>query len=99
MSWSIGKKTKGAKWPDGENGQPVPPVYLTRIHGGPLDLELTLNLLTAYDIPYVCEYPNDGLFGQLIMGFPPAGIELFVPETMLEDAKNILEAEATEVTD
>ena len=93
MSWIIGKKNKAPEWPDGADSLPVPPAYLKRIHGGPLDLELTLNLLEAYGIPHVSEYPNDGLFGKMIMGFPPAGIEVFVPETMLEDARNILAAD------
>ena len=59
-------------------------------------MELTLNLLEAYGVPYTCEYPNNGLFGKLIMGYPPGGMEVFVPETMLEDAQNILNAEVSE---
>ena len=61
-------------------------------------MELTLNLLEAYGIPYVCEYPNNGLFGKLIMGYPPGGMELFVPETLLEDAQNVLAADEFEET-
>ena len=91
------KKKKDPQWPNSENGDPVPPAYLKHIHGGPLDMELTLNLLVAYGIPYTCEYPNNGLFGKLIMGYPPGGMEVFVPETMLEDALNILNAEIDEV--
>ena len=99
MDWSL-KKNKDEKpaWPlagDGE-GESVAPAFLTHIHGGPLDMELTLNLLEAYGIPYVCEYPNNGLFGKLIMGHPPGGMEVFVPETMLEDAQNLLNADLVE---
>ena len=90
------KKKPGLIWPAYENGESVPPAYLTRIHGGPIDLELALSLLTAYGIPYLSEYPNNGLFGKLIMGFPPAGMEIFVPETMLEDAQNLLCADICE---
>ena len=89
----ITTKDKGPGWPNDENGEPVPPKFLTHIHGGPLDMELTLNLLQAYGIPHCCEYPNNGLFGQLIMGYPPGGMEVFVPETMHEDAQNILGAD------
>jgi hypothetical protein len=89
MTWGFEKK-KHLNWPDDENGEPVPPVFLTHIHGGPLDMELTLNLLEAYGIPYVCEYPNDGLFGKLIMGYSPGGMEVFVPETLREDAQNLI---------
>ena len=95
MEWSL-KKKKEPPWPTDENGETVPPAYLTHIGGGPLDMELTLNLLGAYGIPHVCEYPNNGLFGKLIMGHPPSGMEVFVPETMLEDAKNLLNADSFE---
>ena len=99
MDWSL-KKNKDEKpaWPlaDGGGGESVAPAFLTHIHGGPLDMELTLNLLEAYGIPYVCEYPNNGLFGKLIMGHPPGGMEVFVPETTLEDAQNLLSADLVE---
>ena len=95
MAWSS-KRKKGPVWPNTENGDTVSPAFLTRIHGGPLDMELTLNLLEAYGIPHVCEYPNNGLFGKLILGYPPGGMVVFVPETMLEDAQNVLNADICE---
>ena len=97
MSWSLKKKEEtGPEWPVRESGEPVAPAFLIHIGGGPLDMELTLNLLAAYGIPHVCDYPNNGLFGKLIMGHPPSGMEVYVPETMLEDAQNILSADSYE---
>ena len=81
------------EWPVDDGGELVPPAFLKHIHGGPLDMELTLNLLEAYGIPHVSEYPNNGLFGKLILGHPPGVMEVFVPETMLEDAQNVLNAD------
>ena len=98
MDWSL-KKKEEIPWPQNENGEAIAPAYLIHISGGPLDMELTLNLLNAYGIPYVCEYPNNGLFGKLILGHPPGGMEVFVPETMLEDAQNLLSAEIVEDED
>ena len=92
-------KNTGPEWPKTDDGETVPPAYLKHIHGGPLDMELTLNLLEAYGIPHVCEYPNNGLFGKLILGHPPGGMEVYVPETMLEDAQNILNADIYEDED
>ena len=83
-------------WPNDESGNPVPPVFLIHVRGGPLDMELTFNLLEAYGIPHVEKYPNDGLFGKLILGHPPLGMEVYVPETQLEDAQNILNADIIE---
>ena len=98
MDWNF-KKKEEIPWPHDETGEAIPPAYLVHIIGKPLDMELTLNLLVAYGIPYVCEYPNNGLFGKLIMGHPPGGMEVFVPETMLEDAQNLLNAEIVEDED
>jgi len=95
MEWSF-KKPEGPHWPKDENGEPVAPAYLKHISGGPLDLEVAVNLLEAYGIPHVSEYPNNGQFGKLIFGHPPSGMEIFVPETMLEDAQNILSAKVIE---
>jgi len=93
MEWSFGKTGGPKNWPKDENGNPVRPAYLKHISGGPMDLEVALNLLDAYGIPHVGEYPNNGAFGNLIFGHPPSGMEVFVPETMLEEAKNVLSAE------
>jgi len=98
LNWGKSKK-EGIPWPEADNGDPVAPAFLTHIAGGPLDMELTLNLLEAYGIPRVCEFPNNGLFGKLIMGHPPGGMEVFVPETMLEDARNLLSADIVEGED
>ena len=92
MEWSF-KKPDNLQWPKDENDEPIPPAYLKHISGGPLDLEIALNVLDAYGIPHVSEYPNNGAFGKLIFGHPPSGMEIFVPETMLEDAQNILSAD------
>ena len=98
MDWNF-KKTEELRWPNDENGEAIPPAYLTYISGGPLDMELTLNLLEAYGIPHVCEYPNNGLFGKLILGHPPGGMEVYVPETMLLDAQDLLDAIIVEEED
>jgi hypothetical protein len=95
MGWSFTRE-EGPEWPRDSSGELVAPAYLMHISGGPLDMEITLNLLEAYGIPHVCEYPNNGLFGKLIMGHPPSGMEVFVPETMLEDAQNVLNADILE---
>ena len=95
MNWSL-KQTKKPEWPNDDNGEPVPPVFLMHIGGGPLDMELSLNLLEAYGIAHIEKYPNDGLFGKLILGHAPLGMEVYVPETLLEDARNILNSEIIE---
>ena len=81
------------KWPKTADGTPVPPAFLEYLTGMESEVELTLNLLEAYSIPVFCTYPNNGDFGKTILGFSGTGTMLYVPETLLEDARNILSAD------
>jgi hypothetical protein len=73
-------KRKPRDWPKTPEGSDVPSAFLLRPAGGALETEMTVNLLGAYGIPAVCEYP-------------PGGVDICVPETLLEDARNILSAD------
>lgn len=95
--WGFKKKKKLTDiWPKKEDGEMIAPAFLMHAGGNPLDTEITISLLEAYGIPAVCTYPNDGEFGKLIIGHAGGGVDIFVPETMLEDAKNILSADIVE---
>ena len=96
MSWSF-NKGPAIEWPFDADGDAVPPAFLTHVHGSLLDFEIALNLLDAYGIPHIEEYPKEGLFNKMIMGQSPGGIEIYVPSTMLEDAKDILNAEVEDI--
>lgn len=92
--WFLGKKKKLTdKWPKTEGGEPVSPAFLTHVGGNPMDMQIVLSLLEAYGIPAVDRYPNNGDFGRLILGHAGGGVDVYVPETMLEEAKDILAAE------
>ena len=57
-------------------------------------LSLIHILLDSCGIPYVKRFPHYGGFGNLMLGMSAEGVDIFVPETMLEEAKNILEGES-----
>lgn len=96
-NWFRGKKKKLKDvWPKNENGEPVSPALLTHIGGSTMDMQITLSLLEAYGIPAVDRYPNDGEFGRMMIGHAGGGVDIFVPETMLEEAKDILNADIVE---
>ena len=78
------------KWPRDQAGEPEEPVFLEHLGGSELDVEMEVNLLDAFGIPVVLQYPNNGDFGKLILGFSGTGVELYVPRSMLEDAQNII---------
>ena len=81
------------KWPRGDDGKPVRPVFLQHCSSVSMDDELTLSLLDSYDIPCIREYPENGVIGRVVLGMSGYGTDIFVPETMLEDALALLKGE------
>ena len=92
-----GKRVKGPPWPKLEDGKPVPPSFLTHLRATDFEGEIVVNLLASSDIPVVTQYPNDGTFGQIILGFSGTGLDIYVPETLLEDAKALLDGQFEEI--
>lgn len=96
-NWFFGKKKRVTDvWPKTEDGQNVPPVFLTHTSEEDMQTELTINLLEAYGIPVVTQYPNDGSFGKVVLGMAAAGVDLFVPQTLYEEANDLLHSEPVE---
>lgn len=83
-------------WPRDEKGEIIPPAHLASC--SPLDMqaEMLQSMLRAYAIPSLRVAPGDGQFGELILGMSGTGVDILVPETMLDDAKALLEAENDE---
>ncbi len=95
LEW--GRKITGKlyrSWPKDENGELVEPVFLTHCRSLDMSDEMLVNLLEAYGIPCVKQYPNDGDFGRIILGMSGPGVEIYVPKTMYEDAVNLSEGSA-----
>ena len=91
LGWGFTEYGKELKnWPKDERGEPVPPAFLT--HCGSLDMEdeMLANLLEAYGIPCLRRFPENGSFGRVVLGMSGNGADIYVPETMLEDAKNLI---------
>lgn len=80
-------------WPLDAGGEYIEPAFLTTRSGLDFDAEAVVGMLGAFGIPCLQRYPNNGEFGKLIMGVPGTGVDLYVPATMLEDAKALLEGE------
>ena len=87
------------RWPKGENGEVEKPVFLCNC--GPQDMndELKINMLEAYGIPCLRVYPGDGSFGRVVLGMSGFGTDIYVPESMLEDAQALCTPAPEENTD
>ena len=71
-------------------------MLLMQTFDSPADTDMIISLLAAYGIPCFKYYDLDGGAGKVINGFSGYGASLYVPASLLEDAKEILEAEPVE---
>lgn len=81
------------RWPKDENGEPERAVFLCKCADVDLDGELKVNMLEAYGIPCLRNFPGDGGFGHVVLGMSCTGVEIYVPESKYEDAKALCEEE------
>lgn len=81
------------KWPKTETGEPVPPKFLIHCKCNDFEDTLLVNMLESFGIPAMILHPGDGDFGQVILGMSGTGSSIFVPETMYEQANELMEAE------
>ena len=77
-------------------GEKVKAVLLKETFDSPAESDMMISMLAAYGIPCFKYYEKEGGAGKVINGFSGYGASLYVPQTMLEDAQNILNAEAVE---
>jgi len=95
LDWARDLPGKMAKrWPKDENGEYVAAAFLTTCSQLDMGDAIVTGMLDSFDIPYVKKFPHYGGFGNLMLGVSAEGLDIFVPETMLEDARNILEGES-----
>jgi hypothetical protein len=78
------------KWPVDSSGEPVAAAFLTHCTATSLEDEMTVNMLGAFGIPAIRRYPNDGSFGRVMLGMSGDGTDIYVPVTLLEDARILL---------
>lgn len=76
------RKQKPLPWPKDEAGEMIPPVVLKTVLYDDMEVEITINMLTAYGIPTDKRWEKK-----------THKVDIFVPETMLEEARELLEAE------
>lgn len=94
FGFSFGKKE--LQWPVDENGEKEKAVLLKSTFDSPVDVEMVISYLSAYDIPCFPHYPHEGGAGKVISGFSGYGADLYVPESRLEEARDLLEAQPVE---
>lgn len=97
IGWSFKRsRDTSGEWPKDENGENIAAAFLTNIGGSQLDYDMALSMLRSFGIPYACEFPGGGQLAKIYLGYSAAGMDIYVPETMLEDARNIFLSDTEE---
>lgn len=91
--WGASNGLVSPRWPRDEQGRAEDSAFLCTCLSTDMSDALTVNLLEAYGIPCVRNYPGDGAFAHVVMGASGTGVDLYVPKSMLEDAKSLIEGE------
>lgn len=77
-------------WPFTEDGKPERSVYLTHRSSVDMEDDMLVNMLFAYGIPAIKCYPENGQLGKVVLGISGGGSDIFVPFSMLEEAKALI---------
>lgn len=94
LSW--GRELPGdllEKWPKDDKGEFVTPVFLTTCSQLDMGDTVLISMLESCGIPCLRRFPHYGGFGNLMLGMSAEGVDIYVPETMAEDAKALMEGE------
>ena len=83
-------------WPVDADGKREKAVLLCRAADNTAGAEMTLSLLAAYGIPCFKYHEKDGAAGKVVSGFSIFGAGIYVPQSRLEEAADLLEADITE---
>ena len=76
-------------WPKDENGEPEEPAFLKHCSCVDMDDELTVSLLEGFGIPSLRQY---GGSAKVVLGMSAMGADIYVPESLLPDARALLES-------
>ena len=95
MIGSFGRSIPGElykQWPRDAEGEIVPPKFLVHCTSRDAEDVMTVNFLQSYGIPAAVIHPGDGSFGKVVLGISGTGSSIYVPETMYDQAIELMEA-------
>lgn len=90
VKWGRKEKDQEPEWPLDQNGQPERAVLLCEASDLGSGGKITISMLRAFGVPVLQKYPGDGQLGKVILGFSGYGFDLYVPESMLELAQELM---------
>lgn len=79
-------------WPKDASGADELAVFLTHTADKSAEAETIMSLLRAYQIPCFHYYDSEGSAGKVINGFSGYGVSIYVPESFLQEATDLLQS-------
>jgi len=84
------------QWPRTELDRPDDPAFLCSRSSVDFSDKLLVNMLQAYGIPSLCMERGNGNLGRVYLGISGYGVDIYVPQSLLNDAKQLCEEENNE---
>ena len=81
------------RWPRTPEDEPEEPVFLCTRPSVDLSDQLLMNMLQAYGIPSLSMERGNGNLGRIYLGISGYGTDIYVPKSLLNDAKQLCEEE------
>ena len=77
-------------WPIDDNGEPEEEALLGNENDLASGVGVCTSFLESCGIPYLARRPSEGQVGFLYGGFSPVGVNIYVPASMLEHARDLI---------
>ena len=87
LTWGKAENDLLQRWPKSADGTPEEPAFLTFVMDTNAEADMLCAMLRSYGIPFLRKYEA---FGKIVLGTPGGGIRIYVPSSMLEDAKALI---------
>ena len=87
LTWGKTPRDTLERWPKNADGSPECAAFLAAVTETDGEADILCAKLRSYDIPPVRRYEGEGALGKVVLGMSGTGVLLYVPASMLEDAR------------
>lgn len=90
LTWGKTPHDALERWPKNAGGTPEEPAFLVTAAETDGEADMLCAMLRSYDIPTLRRYNDEGAFSKVMLGMSGSGVSLYVPSSMLEDARALI---------
>lgn len=90
LTWGKTPHDSLERWPKDADGTPEAPAFLTTAAETDGEADMLCAMLRSYEIPTIRNYESEGALGRVVLGMSGSGVALYVPASLLEDARALI---------